>query len=430
MSQRGFLILQSGGLGDVVLTGNLVYLIRKAHPSARIALICQGAFADVPRLYPAPPDGILPLSFNPYTVATLDGQLLDSLRQMAAELNGWMQPATVISAEFRCTWLSSVVAALAPAEAAICASPPAGQNNLAKRVVAALGVEVRRFQSVELQEGLTETERYCRLAEAAAGAQPEAMPRWELPPEIRREAGARLAALGLDPGSYLVCCPFAASKLTAVKRWDPGRFQEVLRRARERYSVSILVVGEPGEETELEEFAASVGDPALHTLPATLGLLAGLTANARCFLSNDSGPSHLAQAYRVPTVVVSGGGAWPAYQCWAPGATAVVNPLPCYGCAWDCLFDTALCVDAIGVEDLWNAMRQIFESPPSSAATVTLTNVPDTFFPWLESAARRRKELRRELDLRQEVIQELSDEAQKRLEIMEDLAQKLREKTI
>jgi ADP-heptose:LPS heptosyltransferase len=406
-----------------------VYSIRKSRPGAEITLICQAAFADVPMLYPAPPDDVLPLNFNPYTVATVDDQLLDRLRRMTTAIPPRKQPLTFISAEFRCTWLSPVVAALSRAEVAVSASPPAGQNYLVKRISEELGLEVRTLQQAALEEGMAETDRYLRLAEMV-NAQPETMPRWRLPQDVEAEARATLGSLRLDPGGYLACSPLAASRLPALRRWAPARFQEVIRRAQQRYGVSVLVAGERREQQELNEFAASVDNCRVFTgAPGELPRLAGLIANARCFLSNDSGPAHLAQAYGVPTVALFGGGAgWPAYRCWAPGAIAVLNQLPCYGCDWDCLFDTALCLDAIHVEDAWNALRQTFESPPTSAATAPVQNVPGSFFPWLESAARRRKELRSELDRRQEVVLELSSEAQRRLELIEDLDRRLKSK--
>lgn len=424
MSQVDFLILQAGGLGDVVLTGNLIYSLRKSRPGARITFICQGAFADVPTLYPAAPDDVLPLDFNPYTVATLDNDVLDKLRRMTTAIPPRKQPLTFISAEFRCTWLSPVVAALSRAEVAVSASSSAGQTYLVKRISEELGLELRALQQAALEEGMAETDRYLRLAEMV-NVQPETMPRWRLPQNVEAEASQTLGSLRLDPGGYLACSPLAGSGLAAVKRWAPARFQELIRRVQERYGVPALVVGEKSEQASLDEFAAtSIGDCRVFAGgPKDLPLLAGLIANARCFLSNDSGPAHLAQAYAVPTVAVFGGGGWPAYRCWAPGATAVANLLPCYGCAWDCLFDTALCLDAIAVEDVWKVLCQSFNSPPSSGATVTLQNVPDSFFPWLESAARRRRALRSELEQRQEVVQELSDEAQRRLDLLEKLGQ-------
>lgn len=83
-----------------------------------------------------------------------------------------------------------------------------------------------------------------------------------------------------------------------TKRWPPQHFAEVARRAVAQHGVGLVAVGAPEDRPAVEAFIALLqGTPVLDVCGrTTLPQLAALAAGSDLFLSNDSGPLHLAVA--------------------------------------------------------------------------------------------------------------------------------------
>lgn len=115
----------------------------------------------------------------------------------------------------------------------------------------------------------------------------------------------------LQPGRY-ICMHVGAS--TPVRRWPPDNFVDVARHL-SRMGLDIVLTGtEP--ESELTRRVAEKLDFAWDLAGRTnLGALAALVHGARLVICNDTGISHLADALRVPSVVLSTG---TNPQRWAP----------------------------------------------------------------------------------------------------------------
>ena len=83
-----------------------------------------------------------------------------------------------------------------------------------------------------------------------------------------------------------------------TKRWPPGHFAEVARRAVVENGAGLFAVGAPEDRPFVEELAATLGPIPLLDLcgKTTLPRLAALARECEVFLSNDTGPLHLASA--------------------------------------------------------------------------------------------------------------------------------------
>ena len=86
-------------------------------------------------------------------------------------------------------------------------------------------------------------------------------------------------------------------------------------------------------------------------------VVGGLLAAARFFFGNDTGALHLAAALGRPVVPIFGGGHWPRFAPVARRSLTVVQPLPCFGCGWDCHFVDAPCVRTISTASVQRALR-------------------------------------------------------------------------
>jgi hypothetical protein len=138
-----------------------------------------------------------------------------------------------------------------------------------------------------------------------------------------------------------------------------------------------------------------------------LPLLAAILGRSALYFGNDTGAMHLAAAVGRPVVAIFGGGTWPRFQPAARRAIALLNPLPCFGCGWDCPFGDAPCVGAVGTGEVQNALSDILAraEPPGCEIRET-RNLPEPVIEFMGRTAalarqRGRAHLARELKLQE-----------------------------
>ena len=109
----------------------------------------------------------------------------------------------------------------------------------------------------------------------------------------------------LSVGGKLIAIHAGAS--CPSKRWAPERFAEVADALREKYGAGIVLVGgsETGKFSD-EVAAAMKTKPIDMTGNFLLGELAEFLSRCILFISNDSGPVHVAVAVGTPCVVIFG----------------------------------------------------------------------------------------------------------------------------
>src|SRR4051794_19662233 len=59
------LVTQMGGLGDVVLTSQLITSLRRGMPNSDVSLVCRRATAVVAELFPVKPSRVIGLDYDP-----------------------------------------------------------------------------------------------------------------------------------------------------------------------------------------------------------------------------------------------------------------------------------------------------------------------------------------------------------------------------
>lgn len=164
------------------------------------------------------------------------------------------------------------------------------------------------------------------LAVAAAFGADVSRPRFDPPisPEDRRWAAEALAGL---PRPVVVFNP-GARWLT--KRWPPEHFAAVARRAAAERGAGVVVVGSPEDRPLADAVLRSLGPVAALDLcgRTTLPQLAAVAAAADLFVSNDTGPLHLAVAAGAKVVGI--------YTCTSPEKTGPYSAtaLAVRSCVW------------------------------------------------------------------------------------------------
>jgi len=159
-------------------------------------------------------------------------------------------------------------------------------------------------------------------------------------------------ALALEePGFWIGLHPGARPP---SRRWPPDRFAMLADALAQRYDARIVLLGGPGEEALAAAIQERMNVQAV-TLAGrtTIGALAVAISRLGLFISNDSGPAHIATALDIPSVAIFSS-ADP--RRWAPldqrRHRIVYKPVGCNPCPhWECPIDHR-CVRRVYVEDV------------------------------------------------------------------------------
>ncbi len=184
------------------------------------------------------------------------------------------------------------------------------------------------------------------------------------PPDVWIEEARRLLnSEGIQQGSLLaVLNPGAA--FGSAKRWFPDRYAELADRLIDECGAQVAVVGSNSERAIAEQVRGSMrrGDR-LHLLSGktSLAALAGVIACCDCFVSNDSGPMHLAAALGIPQVAIFGSTDEVATGPFSPKARVLHKHVECSPCLLrECPIDQR-CFDRISVEEVFEAVCKVFK---------------------------------------------------------------------
>jgi len=149
-----------------------------------------------------------------------------------------------------------------------------------------------------------------------------------------------------------------------TKRWPPEHFAAVARRAAEARGAGLVLVGAPEDRPLVEALRAALGpvdDLVDLSGRTTLPQLAAVSAEVDVFLSNDTGPLHLAAAAGARTVGV--------YTCTSPLRTGPYGPdaVAVRSCVWcapsylkDC--DRLECMAELTPARVWTAVDSQFDA--------------------------------------------------------------------
>lgn len=206
-------------------------------------------------------------------------------------------------------------------------------------------------------EGIHEIERNLRLVSLLGCTQLDTRLEFPLFEDDYAGADALLRSISRERP---VLALHAGSRPPA-RRWPAASFAAVGDALAQRYDAQILLTGGPGEEQTVEAVARQMRTPALNLVgKTTLGTLAALLTRLDLFISNDTGPSHVACAVDCPSVTIFG----PAdFERWRPLDTTrhltVRHPVACSPCGyWECPIDHR-CLRWIEPEDVLAIAHQL-----------------------------------------------------------------------
>lgn len=168
------------------------------------------------------------------------------------------------------------------------------------------------------------------------------LPRLELPlfAEDHTEADILLRELAVNEDALLI--GIHPGSRSPARRWPTAYFAAVADKLVQRFGARIIVTGSSNEKSIAQTVIERMRTPAMNLAGRTsFGGLAALIGRLHLFISNDSGPAHIACAVQCPSVTIFG----PAeYERWAPLDKslhpAVRHPVECSPCSyWECPID-------------------------------------------------------------------------------------------
>jgi len=169
------------------------------------------------------------------------------------------------------------------------------------------------------------------------------------------EAKKILSSHNVDPRKTLAIISPGASYGPA-KRWPADNFSRLAARLQEVFEAEILLVGAENDSALAESIASPMNKkPVLLTGKTTINQLAGIIAQASFFITNDSGPMHLANALHTPVVAIFGPTDPDRTRPYQEPAKVLKKEVPCWPCFYrTCPYDHQ-CMTQITPEEVIQA---------------------------------------------------------------------------
>ncbi len=166
----------------------------------------------------------------------------------------------------------------------------------------------------------------------------------------RQSAADLLAAEGIDRWEPVIGLNPGAA-YGSSKRWDPARFAAAADQLLERYPAKVVISGGPAEIAIAEEVRRKMRHPAVIVAgKTTVRMMMALIARCRLFITNDSGPMHIASALGSPVVAVFGPTNPDATSPAGADDLIVRNKVDCAPCTYrECPIDHR-CMSGVSVE--------------------------------------------------------------------------------
>jgi ADP-heptose:LPS heptosyltransferase/GT2 family glycosyltransferase len=379
--------LRPDSIGDLILFTPALHLFMREWPDARHVIVVRKGYEDLAPLFPAGLEWLV-AGFNPFRQRPAD--CAGPLKQLLADLKS-VGPDLILAPTLNRTWLEVAVAAAFPGTRSVVLGDAGVDPIFAATLRLDLGIEVAgAFGETVVSDPATgDVENQHRFAERVIGrALDRQPPGVAVPAEAQAAARAWAAASSLPAGKWAAVFAGGLANV-AVKAWPTDKFAELVVGLQGPAGLPVVVMGHVSEATVVEEVAAKAAALGGKRPKVWLGrdgelpLLAGLLADARLYVGHDTGAMHLAGAVGRPVVGIFGGGHWPRFRPSALQAVSVVQPLPCFGCNWDCHFGNGPCVKLIPAADVMAAVTRllaagdpplnvVLESHPLAAESVAL----------------------------------------------------------
>lgn len=160
--------------------------------------------------------------------------------------------------------------------------------------------------SVSKITGLHQVDAYKQLLTSIGISPSKAKPRLFLTGEEKEKAQQFLRTMGYEPGKKLIGINPGAAYGSA-KCWPPDRFNKLAQKLTEEEDCYIAFFGDLSQKELLSKICSGLSEKVMNFVGATnLRELMALISLCDLFITNDSGPMHIASALNVPLIALFG----------------------------------------------------------------------------------------------------------------------------
>lgn len=323
------LLIRLSSLGDIVLTTPAIRAVRAHFPDAYIAMLVAKQSAEILRENPHLNEII---TFERLAKNKDTGEMLRVIRLLRERK---FTMAIDLQRKFRTEMLMYF-------------------SGTAERIGKG------RFSTVRVpeQDNKHATAHYFDLLHAAGIPAEDQRLELFLSESERLDTAQRFDTAGVNDGQLKVgVFPGAGWKL---REWMPDRFAAIGDKLVEHFNANVLIFG--GEkETELVQTVAALMNARAIPFAGNLQIrqLAACLEKCDLFLTNDTGPMHIAAAVGTPTVSLFGPGNHIRFQPVGELHQTIRHAVPCSPCKQftDKCKDN-ICMKGIGVDEVWESVSR------------------------------------------------------------------------
>ncbi len=351
------LVIKFWGMGSIVLTTPMLRALKAAYPGARITFLtfdhneplCR-ALPAIDRVYPY--RAASPTAFVRSLIA-----LVRFLRRERFDI--------AIDLEFFANF-TAIIAGIAGAPVTIGYDGPKRWRR--PFYTSRFSFDYKHITEVFLKAAQT-------LGAEACGTHLDAP---VIDDELR---AARLNQLlrdrGVGAADRLICININASPLEYKRRWPLPAYKALIERLLDAYGgFRLVLVGSSEDTAYVSMLVGLLGtDARLVNLCGSIDVeqLVLLLGRAHLYIGNDSGPLHIAVALGTPTVSFFGPETPVLYGPRGGAHTVLYKNIPCspcldvYNSKENPFCQNNLCMQAIGLEEAWAAVRERLMDAPATA---------------------------------------------------------------
>lgn len=337
------LLIRLSSLGDIVLTSPAIRAVRQHFPQARISMLVAKQSTDLltenPHL-----DEVIPFDRKAGNKDTGEmRRIICLLRERRFDL----------AIDFQRKFRTSLLAYLSGAKCRVGYHQPNGvlctvrvpdlntKAIRAGRISSAHAID--RYFDLLHPIGIEATDRTLELFITEAD---------------RAFAHQMIASKGIEADQLQVgLFPGAGWKL---REWMPDRFAAIGDRVAKQFDAQVLLFGGPHEGELVQQVGDLMTTEAI-SLADTLRIrqLAALIEGCNLFVTNDTGPMHVAAAMHTPTVALFGPGDHIRFQPLDPIHTTIRHHVPCNPCKqFTNKCKNNICMKRITVDEVWETVYQ------------------------------------------------------------------------
>ncbi|MBW1730839.1 MAG: lipopolysaccharide heptosyltransferase II [Deltaproteobacteria bacterium] len=344
--RKKILIIRPSSIGDVVMASPMLTVLKTAYPDAHIAWLLDPGAIDLLRDHPLL-DEIMLWDKQKWKDLWKSGRIITLLSDMIRFSKNLRSRNFDLALEAQGLLRSRILAWLSGARERIGFESKEPGDFLMTKVISR-GPSNKQMSS----------EYYHMMKEIGLAPQKPFCPSLAIPEDSVQKARAKLARAGIN-NRYALLCPFTTRP---QKHWFNDRWAALAAELKQRFALSSILMGGPGDQEEGKKIEKLSQGEALNLAgQTTLGEAMAMVKNASLLVGVDTGLTHMGAAFNVPTVALFGA-TCPYLHTQRTSFAVVYHKLDCSPCKRrpTCQGEFT-CMKRITVQEVLDTARKIGE---------------------------------------------------------------------